>query len=113
MELILCVIKRKNRSLSYFLLNIQVKYIRLFTGPSKCDKLVFHYFVCEPKDSEPKEIFKLNSQKSPEMLKLPINIISADDVPKVSLINNNHPVVHFMILLLKSLSRLLKLHLST
>ncbi|KAL3994743.1 MSP (Major sperm protein) domain family protein [Acanthocheilonema viteae] len=52
-------------------------------GPVKSDKLVFHYFVCEPNDSEPKEVFKINSQKSPEMLKLPINIISAEDVPKI------------------------------
>ncbi|EFO22885.1 MSP domain-containing protein [Loa loa] len=52
-------------------------------GPAKSDKLVFHYFVCEPSDLEPKEVFKINSQKSPEMLKMPINIISAEDVPKI------------------------------
>uniref|UniRef100_A0A0R3S3P9 Major sperm protein n=1 Tax=Elaeophora elaphi TaxID=1147741 RepID=A0A0R3S3P9_9BILA len=54
-------------------------------GPPKSDKLVFHYFSCESNDSEPKEVFKINSQRSPEMLKLPINIISAEDVPKVKL----------------------------
>ncbi|VDM09462.1 unnamed protein product [Wuchereria bancrofti] len=52
-------------------------------GPAKFDKLVFHYFVCEPNDLEPKEVFKINSQRSPEMLKMPINIISAEDVPKI------------------------------
>uniref|UniRef100_A0A8R1TJD6 Major sperm protein n=1 Tax=Onchocerca volvulus TaxID=6282 RepID=A0A8R1TJD6_ONCVO len=52
-------------------------------GPIKSDKLVFHYFACEPNDSEPKEVFKINSQKPPEMLKMPINIISAEDVPKI------------------------------
>lgn len=57
-----------------------------FAGPAKPDKLVFHYLVCNPNDSEPKEIFKANSQKSPEVLKMPVNIISAEDVPKVKLI---------------------------
>ncbi|CAG9532742.1 unnamed protein product [Cercopithifilaria johnstoni] len=52
-------------------------------GPAKSDKLVFHYLICEPNDLEPKEVFKINSQKSPEMLKLPIKIISAEDVPKI------------------------------
>ncbi|VDK68388.1 unnamed protein product [Litomosoides sigmodontis] len=52
-------------------------------GPAKSDKLVFHYYACQPNDLEPKEVFKINSQKLPEMLKLPINIISADDIPKI------------------------------
>ncbi|KAM3719342.1 Sperm-specific class P protein [Dirofilaria immitis] len=59
-----------------------VVIIRL-PGPAKSDKLVFHYFVCEPNDLEPKEVFKVNSQKPPEMLKMPVNIISAEDVPKI------------------------------
>lgn len=67
-------------------MNIYVKCGQFFAGPAKSDKLVFHYFACQPNDLEPKEVFKVNSQKLPEMLKLPINIISAEDVPKVKLI---------------------------
>ncbi|VDM96624.1 unnamed protein product [Thelazia callipaeda] len=52
-------------------------------GPAKSDKLVFHYFFCKPNDLEPKEVFKSNAQKSPEILKLPINIISFEDAPKI------------------------------
>ncbi|VDO30805.1 unnamed protein product [Brugia timori] len=77
-------------------------------GPAKSDKLVFHYFVCEPNDLEPKEIFKINSQRSPEMLKMPINIISAEDVPKVRL---KHELLHFKFIHCLSLFSLSKLHL--
>lgn len=56
------------------------------SGPAKPDKLVFHYMPCKTTNLQPKDAFKEQAKtRNFEALKLPISIVSADDIPYVRL----------------------------